>query len=332
MPKNDGLTIMPTTKRPTKNFAFSTSWNSLKETDGARILQAIRDMGFVNVELNFQFDRKKLKGVIDFLKTSDMHVTGVHNYCPTPEEVPLPKALPDCFSLASTDEAERKKAVSYTRESMMTTRMLGGTYVVVHSGRVAMESRMRELINLAKAGKMGTHEFEVIKRDMLGERSEKVKEHFDALATSYSELTQDAVRENVILGVENRFYVTELPAPDEIDKLLGYFRKKNVRYWHDIGHAVIQESLGFYRSGEYIERFHRDMYGVHMHDVINFRDHAMPCTGEVPFIELESFINDDVVKVIEVHGHQSAEMILAGLEPLETIFDRSSQKDRKKKV
>jgi sugar phosphate isomerase/epimerase len=301
-------------------FSFSTSWNSLKETDGAKILQSIRDLGFMNVELNFQFDRKKLKGVVDFLKTSDMRVTGVHNYCPTPDDVPLPKALPDCYSLAATDEVERKKAVACTRESIVTSRMLGGTYVVVHSGRVTMEMRMRDLINLAKEGKMGTSEFDKIKHAMIAERSEKVKEHFDALATSYSELMPDAVNEGIILGLENRFYVPELPSPDEIEKLLGYFRKQNLRYWHDVGHAVIQESLGFYHPGEYIGRFHHDLFGVHLHDVLNYRDHAMPCTGEVPFIELESFIGEDVVKVIEVHGHQSKDAILAGFEKLCTIF------------
>ncbi|MBN1493033.1 MAG: TIM barrel protein [Candidatus Omnitrophica bacterium] len=301
-------------------FAFSTSWNTLKERDGAKIVRQIRDLGFVNVELNFQFDREKLKGVFECLQAGEIRITGVHNFCPTPEGVEISKALPDCFSLAAVDENERKRAVECTRASIATTKELGGTYVVIHSGRVEMQSRMRQIINLAKEGKRDSSEFETIKHGMLEERRDKIKEHFDALTTSYSELTKDAMAQDIILGLENRFYVRELPAPDEIETLLKYFRKENLRYWHDVGHAVIQETLGFYGYGEYIERFHRDMFGVHLHDVRHYRDHNMPCLGEVDFIALESFIKDDVVKVIEVHGHQTKDDIRASLEQLNTIF------------
>ena len=45
-----------------------------------------------------------------------------------------------------------------------------------------------------------------------------------------------------------------------------------------------------------------------------------PCLGEVDYIALESFFRDDVIKVIEIHGHQKPEDILSGVEKLNMIF------------
>lgn len=302
------------------SFALSTVWNAGREKDGGAVLAQIVALGFQNIELNFQFSVEKLEGVFVFLKTHDVRITGVHNYCPMPDDVAPHEAFPDCYSISSTDESQRRKAVAYTARSIRTANELGARYVVMHSGYVAMPSRMRDIIALAKEGKKNTPAYQSIIKEMQDLRRDSVKEHFDAVATSYAELLAVAEKYNIVLGLENRFYYREIPSPVEAKQLLYYFKGKPLGYWYDVGHAAIQESLGLYDEGAYIEQFKHDLFGVHLHDVIHVRDHNVPGFGEIDFRIFKPFIKEHVYKTIEVHSHQSAEDIRKGVQYLGQIF------------
>lgn len=82
----------------------------------------------------------------------------------------------------------------------------------------------------------------------------------------------------------------------------------------------MQEVLGFYRPYEYIGTFHREMIGIHLHDVIQLRDHYMPGTGELDYRTLRTFIRPQIVKTIEIHGHQTADDIRRGMVVLGELF------------
>lgn len=300
------------------NYSLSTAWNCLKHENGEAVVSDIKQLGFKAIELNFQLNVDKLNGIVEYVRHNNIAISSIHNYCPHPTNIKDEDANPDIPSLASNEEAIRRQAVSYTKQTIDTASKVNAGVVIIHSGHVATQLRTKQLIGFYYSVGKESKTFRKLFHEAIDDREQKVKEHFDALTTSCSELLPFAQSRNIRLGIENRFYHRELPSPSELKKLFRYFNDDTLSYWHDIGHAFVLEQLGFYSPCLYLESFHKKMIGIHLHDIINLQDHYAPFQGEFDWRILRRFNLEKVIKVIEVHSCATSDDILKGVKRLDT--------------
>jgi sugar phosphate isomerase/epimerase len=301
-------------------FALSTVWNSTKYEDGAKIAEEILKLGFSNLELNFSLSAGMVEDIGRFAQNHGMAVTSLHNYCPTPEEFSRQDALPDCFSLSSIDEDERKKAVDYTKRTIATAKKLKSRAVVLHSGRVEIEDKTRVLIDLHNKGRSQSSEYKDIFEAFVSERKLKCPGYFSQIIKSFEELSSYAQAQGIILGIENRFYYREIPSFDEFGKIFKRFKNKGLAYWHDVGHAYILEVLGFMPKNALLKNYGRYLCGIHLHNIKNLIDHQAPTEGDFDFSQLKPYIHPGMIKVLEIHGHVAPEDIKKSVIYLDGLF------------
>jgi sugar phosphate isomerase/epimerase len=295
-------------------LALSTSWNKDSCKSGKKIVEEIRNLGFKDVELCFSHTPRNLSQI----KETAINVLSLHNFCPIPDNLPIDKALPDYFSLASPNIEERKKAIKFTKRTILCAKGFKAKAVVLHTGRVEIPDYTKRLIALLKNK---PKEFLSVKEKAIKHREDNKKRFLDSVFLSIKELADFSYNEGIRLGIENRIYLREIPNFEEIKIFLDNFSNKGVGYWHDTGHAYILEKLGFAKHIDYLKRYARHLIGIHLHDVEGLSDHRAPFTGEIDFTKFKPYLNKDTIKVIEAHQPATQGQIIYAKEKLEGLFN-----------
>jgi len=301
------------------DFAISTSWNALKYDKAGAVIDEIVSAGYDSIELYFSFTQQMFDEVVPLVRDKRIKVWSLHNYCPVPEGVKRNQASPDYYSLASLDDEERRLAVHFTKKTIEAASVLGAKAVVLHCGKVKIKDRTRRLIDLYEEGKVDSVEFKRIKNGLVQARQDAYKPHLEGLLRSLEGLEPFARNNGVLLGIENRFYVSEMPSFKEIGMILENFRGSSVRHWHDIGHALVLQNLGFIQHEDFLN-YKSDLVGIHLHDVKGCRDHIAPGKGTFDFSALKPYVDESVIKVIELNKTQTIEDARYAREYLEGIF------------
>lgn len=302
-------------------LALSTSWNAQRYSEGKALIFEITGLGFEEVELSFNLTSRMVEDIGILVREGRVRVVSVHNFCPAPDTVSRDEALPDCYSLASLDEAERLEAVRFSKKSIDTASQLKAQAVVLHCGRVEIPDATRPLIELHRKGLAGSDMFLAVRQRAIQERTEKQGPFLDAVLKSLKALTTYAADKGTRLGVETRFYYREIPSQDEIAVILGKFPDPVIGYWHDVGHAQLMEDLGFANHRAYLERYGARMLGIHLHGIAECRDHLPPPKGDFDFTRLAPYITKDTIKVIEAHTPATAQEVRESREYLKRSFD-----------
>jgi len=302
-------------------FALSTAWNADRWQDGTKIAQEILELGIKHVELGFSLTKPMVDDIYRFSQQNNLTITSLHNYCPIPDGFLRTEALPDCYSLSSLDNNERKNAVEHTKNTINTAQKLRARAVVLHCGRVEMKDRTRELIQLCASGQKNSNTFKEIFHAFVQERAEKAPAYVAQICKSLEELCGYAQQHDIVLGIENRFYYREIPSFNEFEIIFNRFKNKPVVYWHDVGHGFIFEKCGFSPPGALLKKYGRNLYGTHLHNIKNFADHQSPIEGEFDFQSLKTFIGKNTLKIIEAHAPATANQIKESIHYLEGILD-----------
>jgi len=302
-------------------FALSTSWNAFRYSSANDMLFEIKELGIDKIELSFNITPAMLESIKEAVKSAEIQVTSIHNYCPIPEGMKRQEALPDCYSVASLNEDERKSAVKFAKRSIDTAVELEANAVVLHCGRVEIPDKTRELIGLFDMGLKGTPEFESLRNQLIREREALSQAHFEQAIRSLEELNSYAMRKLVALGVETRFYHREIPSLEEVGLILEHFKNSSIYYWHDTGHAQLMENLGIAKHREYLERYSARMFGMHLHDISGCFDHQAPPKGGVDFAMVKQFARKEMIKVLEIHHPATAQEIKQSIEYLTRTFN-----------
>lgn len=302
-------------------LVFSTSWNAFRHNSAKSLLFEIEELGFLDLELSFNFTAAMADEIKALKDAGGFKVRSVHNYFPIPEDFKREDALPDCYSISSVDDQERKLAVKFTKRSIDAASSLGAKALVLHCGRVEMQDQTRRLIDLYKRDFLGTEVFLGLKEDFIRERALLATPFLESAMRSLDELNHYAQRRSILLGVENRFYYREIPNFEEIEIILSKFKGSNIFYWHDTGHAQLMENLGFYKHKNYLDSYKDSMIGMHLHNIIACFDHQAPIKGELDFSEFKPYLNKDTLKVIEAHYPATVSEIKQSKELLEKLFD-----------
>ncbi|MFQ5714635.1 MAG: sugar phosphate isomerase/epimerase family protein [Candidatus Scalinduaceae bacterium] len=293
-------------------LGISTVWKSGAVKEGQKLMECFSKLGFEDIELEYRISDQTYREIKQVLKNENgLRIPSIHNYFPIPEISEEGGA--DAFLLSSEDNEERALAVKYTVKTMQIAAELGARAVVLHLGRVPMDTVKAELFRLYDNGKIGSDEHKRILKEfrMLRERSKG--KSFDMLLMSMDEIMKATEKLGVYIGVENRYYFREYPNVDEIGVIFEKFGDEQIGYWHDVGHAKVQENLGITRPNQLLEAYGRFLIGVHLHDVTGYVDHQVPGMGEIDFGLLKRYLKGDTIKILEIHPRESEKDLMIGV-------------------
>jgi len=291
-------------------FAISTVWGARRTKDPAELIEEAKQLGFDCIELHHSLNLTTVAGILDASQRGEIAVTSLHNFCPAI----LWRSGPDAYSPSSLDRRERSMAVKKTKDTIDMAERFGAKAVVMHLGRVEMKDYTSALIALYDAGQKGTPRYERIKGKLLAKREKKRFRHLDVVYKSLNELVNYSEPKGIKIGIENRYFVEEIPALDEIKLILDEFEGSNISYWHDVGHAQCAEELDIVAHESFLQMFSDRMVGIHIHDAIGVRDHRVPLTGEFDFKKLKPYLSKGTIRVVEAFVNAPEEKVLQGME------------------
>jgi sugar phosphate isomerase/epimerase len=294
-----------------KDISLSTMWARGRYTDLIEFSRDARSWGYSAIEANAYVTSD---GMLNMLTQGALPLSSLHNPCPNV------KSSRDCsaydLSLCSLDESERSEAVSFAAATIKQAALVGARAVVLHMGHVPVGMSMqRRLHSLWHEGKMDSEEYLKVSEHLLALRGADQRAHLERALETLRELEDIARPRGIMLGLETRHNVHEVPNLDEMGVLLAESDPAVVGYWHDTGHAETQERLGVARHQDWLERYSSRLIGIHLHDVNSERDHQCPGAGQLDWEMVARYVPDAAIRVCEI-GEWNEEYCMAGLPPL----------------
>jgi len=303
----------PSTKHDApRMIALSTAWNALRHTSGKKMAGEILKLGFDTLELSVHVTPAMADEVLAMAGRNRLRICGLHNYCPLPEGIEREKAAGNNLALSSTDEDERARAVAQTKETIEWAARLGAPAVVLHLGMVPVRIRQREALTHIGAG--NRDQGRAIVTEDLMERGTIRGPYVDSVIRSLRDLAPRAVELGVKLGLETRYYYTEIPSLDEFMMIFRNVQSPALGYWHDTGHAHVMETLGIATQDDFLTKYGDRLIGIHLHDAVGGSDHRAIGHGNVDFEKVLSHAKPDTQLVLEIHGQASASDIIKSRE------------------
>jgi sugar phosphate isomerase/epimerase len=294
-------------------IAFSTCWNSARNTAGDKMLRQILNLGFEYIELGHGIRISLMPGIQEMYDAGKVKFTSLHNFCPLPVEVM--GASPDCYRFSSAYAKERERAVKQTLQTIDFAERLGAPFVVLHLGEVSMKPVTDLLIEMAKNGGL-------LSRKYVREKIRAVKKR-ESAAPAYLQRAKDCLRrivdyagaKNVKLGLEGRRGYEEIPSERELPALLEELNAPHVGYWHDFGHIQIKHNLGFLDHEEWLREIGPRTIGCHVQDCIwPAQDHQPPFSGDVDLAKLVPLLPRDCAWVWEMSSRKNPAEIRRSVE------------------
>ncbi|HET9803192.1 MAG TPA: TIM barrel protein, partial [Candidatus Acidoferrum sp.] len=277
-------------------YSLSSCWNSGRHIDGRAMLEEIRALGFEYAELSHGIRISLLPGILDAVDSGLIKISTVHNFCPLPMGIDRP--APNIFKFSAENPRERDNAFKHTVKTIETAARLKAALVVLHMGAVEMKDYTDKLIDLIEDEKKDTPKFEKVREEALRKREDRKDEYIRNAHEMLQRLIPEAEKQGVLLGIENREAIEEIPFDEELEYFFREFDSPAVRYWHDTGHAQIKANIGLLDHAMHLDTLEPRLAGFHIHDVeYPGRDHQQPGTGCVDFAALKKFVKPEHIKV-----------------------------------
>jgi sugar phosphate isomerase/epimerase len=300
-------------------LGISTCWWCNRAFRGEEIVGDILGLGLKGVELEYRISNHVFQQMKSRLKR-DLTVLSIHNFFPMPEGITHDKASGDLFLLSSTDRDERSNAVKFSIKTIEHAHELGAGAVIFHLGRVDMPDPTHNLFRLYRSGRIGEKEGLAFIGEQKLIRQAGKKKNLNAALLSLDILNREAEKRGIFLGIENRYHFHEIPDLEEIGLILQKFKGGCVRYWHDVGHAKVQENMGLRKQKDLLETYSEQMIGIHLHDVRGLEDHFAPGQGEVDYNEIKHFLKPSIITILEVHPKVKRKSLLDGIRLLKLLL------------
>ena len=298
-------------------LGISTVWQSGKIKNGEELLRKIYKLGIGALELEYRIDEETYKQMKPFLKNGKLKILSVHNFFPVSDI--LETGSGDAFLLSSPEEDERKKAVEYTIRTIEHANDLEARAVVLHLGNTGMDSYKREFFEFYDDGEINSERFLKFLDEIKSERNKAKARFFDAVLFSLEKLNKTAEKENVMLGIENRYYFHQIPDFEEMEMIFRKFNGSNICYWHDVGHAETWQNLGLKKHEDWLKGYGEKLLGIHLHDCEGYRDHKAPGNGKVDFEMIKKYLKPETIKIIEVEPEVTDESLKEGIVYLKNV-------------
>ena len=299
-------------------LGISTVWKSGELKDGQKLMECFAGLGFREVELEYRIDGNTFKQIKQFLnKAKDLKIVSIHNFFPVPDILETGGA--DVFHFSSEDREERSLAVKYAVKTIQIASELGARAVVLHLGMIQMDTLSDELFGLYDDGKVGSDEHKRKLDEFRKLRDRKKGKSLNMMLLSMDEIQEAAEKYDVDVGIENRYDFRECPDYEEMGVIFEKFGGGRIGYWHDVGHAKVQENLGIVGTKELLDAYGKLLVGVHLHDVNGYSDHHVPGIGGVDFDLLKKYLRKDTIKILEIHPRETEKDLMDGVDFLKNM-------------
>jgi len=287
--------------------SLSTMWAKGRFAQMDAFATSAAELGFSHVEVNASVSPQMLRELI----ASRVRISSFH--CPCPAVMSSRKRPAAELSLSSLDESERGEALAFARQTIDHASSANARAIVLHMGEVPIDPAMEAVLHrLYSEGRSATKEYRDTREELVYQRKSHAAPYLRAAKESLRELSEYGREKGIVLGVETRFHVHEIPSLDEAGELLGEALAGTAGYWHDVGHAVVQERLGFGSHEEWLSRFGHSMIGIHLHDVLGISDHHAPGIGDVDWNLVARYLPAEAIKVCEI-GEWNCEERIRGV-------------------
>ncbi len=265
------------------------------------------------IELEYRISEATFQQMLKPLMKSRLKVVSVHNFFPKPEIQPGARAGGDFFLLSSLDRSERNQAVRWTRKTIEHAAELGAQAVVLHCGRVEMKRELDVLYGFFESNQIHSIAAQTFIRKKIRERDALKEKFLESLMLSLESLCREAEKHCILLGLENRYHYDELPTLNDFESIFTKLDGAPLGYWHDSGHAHVNERLTIIPPGRLLNNYAEKLIGVHLHDAIDLEDHLAPGTGEIDFNNLKSYLKADTLKIIELKPQVPESDVIRGI-------------------
>jgi sugar phosphate isomerase/epimerase len=283
------------------------------------MLEEIRALGFEYAELSHGIRISLLPGILDAVDSGLIKISTVHNFCPLP--MGIDRAAPNVFQFSSDNPRERENAYKHTLKTIETAARVKAKLVVLHMGSVEMKDYTDRLLELIVDGKKDTPKFTKLRDEALRKRADKKEAYVRESSAMLERLIPIAEKHGVMLGIENREAMEEIPFEEDTEYLFRDFGSPAVRYWHDTGHAQIKANLGVIDHVQHLDTMSPVLAGFHIHDVeYPGRDHRSPGTGMIDFASLKPFVKPEHIKVFEMSPSLDLTDVMAGVAHVKAIW------------
>ena len=302
-------------------YSLSTCWNSGRHTDGRAMLREIRDLGFEYAELSHGIRISLVPGIIEAVEAGEIKISTLHNFCPLPIGIDYP--APNIFKFTATERREREYAWKHSLKTVEMAERMKAKLIVLHSGQVDIKDYQDRLEEMVLAGDKESPKYRKLVEEVEIKREKKKEEAMRLSLDMIGALAGVAAERGLLLGIENREDVSEIPFDHDLPYFLAAL-PDNVRYWHDCGHAQIKQELGFIDHRMHLENMAARLGGLHVHDVQitkeGMHDHCPPGCGEVRYDTLKPFVNSNHIKVLEMSPGVPPEDVARGFAYIKSVW------------
>lgn len=297
-------------------LSLSTAWFRDAETTTEDLLSEVRRLGFRAMEWAVSAARLDEDVVTAAVRAGEITVTSVHALGGLHGDAPVNKQGGD---LGSADAAKRQATVDAMCRTIDLARRLGARAVVVHAGGIEGPLHDRCVYMMRHWPEaQSSPTFDRDLADLRQERRRAAPACLDRVVASLDEVLSRTGE--FPLGLETRYVYCQLPLPDELEQIWASVDRDCLGYWHDVGHARIQQLFGGVPETSWLDRFADRLLGVHLHDMVGTRDHKPPGQGELDLRAVaERIAGLPCLRIVEVGGDFTPEDLVAGRRHLESL-------------
>jgi sugar phosphate isomerase/epimerase len=282
-------------------------------------VRAAREMGAGYLELEYRMEEWYFNELLPEARRQGIGISSLHNYCPLPDIVKPEDADGDIFRLSSLDDVEWERAVKYSKRTLEFCDRAGATRAVFHLGDTGIDRRKKRYQELADNDLLDTEEARAMIHEHMKLRKKNASTHLDRVLKALERLIPVAERYGVTLGLENRFYRSEIPNLEETRHILETFRGAPLGPWLDWGHACATKLFGGPGLDDYLETFGSGIVGYHIHDIRGRYDHQPPGMGDIDFQKYGKWLRGNEVNIIEIKSKYSDTQCAEGLELIASL-------------
>ncbi len=301
---------------------LSTAFFARTGRSPAEAARAARDMGAEYLELEYRMEEGYFNELLSEARKLGIGISSLHNYCPLPDIVKPEDADGDIFRLSSLDDEEWERAVKYSKRTLEFCDRAGASRAVFHLGDTGIDRRKKSYQELADNGLQNTAEARSMIDEHMKLREKYVSLHLDRVLKGLERLIPVAERYGITLGLENRYYRSEIPNLDETRQIIDTFRGAPLGPWLDWGHACATKLFGGPGLDDYLETFGSGIVGYHIHDIRVRHDHQPPGMGEIDFERYGKWIRGNDLNIIEIKSKYSDDQCARGLELIASLEKR----------
>ena len=283
------------------------------------MLREIRALGFEHAELSHGTRISLMPGILEAVDAGEIKISSLHNFCPLP--LGVNDSAPNLYQFSADRDGERELAIKHTLKTIEFAGRVKAPAVVLHVGSIEMKNYTDKLLDMVARGEKETPKYKKLCAELAKSREAKKVKFFSRTREMLRKILPEAERRGILLGVENRQSLEELPIESDFELLFRDIPSPSLVYWHDTGHAQIKENLGFIRHVAHLESLSNRLAGFHIHDVqFPGRDHCPPGSGTIDFAALKPFVKREHIRVFEFSPSLPTEAAKTGVAHLKKIW------------